>query len=65
MFQIIDVIHSFDHDKSSSISQLINDKSRDFQKLFEYFNGTTTSAFNVLLLSSGVLLFNFILYSKD
>ena len=65
MFQIIDVIHSFDDDKSGSISQLINDKSRDLQKLFEYFNGTTTFAFNVLLLSSGVLLFNFILYSKD
>ena len=58
-------MHSFDHDKSSSISQLINDKSRDLQKPFEYFNGTTTSAFNVLLLSSGALLFNVTLYSKD
>ena len=42
------------HDKSSSVSQLINGKSRDFQKLLKYFNGTTTSAFN-LLSQSGVL----------
>ena len=27
------IIHSFDHDKSNSISQLINGKSRDLQKL--------------------------------
>ena len=55
-----DVIHSFGYDKSSYISQLINGKSRDLQKLLEYFNGTTTSASNVLL-SSFVLPINFVL----
>ena len=35
----------FDHDKLSSISQLIKDKSRDLQKLLKYFNGITTSVF--------------------
>ena len=47
---ISDIINSFEHDKSNSISQLINEKSRDLQKLFQYFNGTTTSASNILLL---------------
>ena len=53
-----------DNDKSSSISKLINDKSRDLQKLFKCFNGTTTSAFNLLSLS-GVLPVIFVLYLKD
>ena len=59
-----DIIHSFDNDKSSSISQLINGKSRDLQKLLKYFNRATTSASNILL-SSGVVPINFVLYSKD
>ena len=58
---ISDIIHSFDNGKSSSISQLINGKSRDFQKLLKYFNGATTFASNMLLLF-GVLLINFVLY---
>ena len=61
---ISDIIHYFEHDKSSSISQLINSKSRDLQKLLRYFNGTTTSTSNMLL-SFGVLpiIFCFILES--
>ena len=43
--------------------QLIKGKLRHLQKLLKYFNGTTTSAFNVLL-SAGVLLI-FVLYLKD
>ena len=57
-------MHYLDHYKSISISQLINGKSRDLQKLRKYFNRTTTSASNVLL-SIDVLLIIFILYSKD
>ena len=53
-----------DNDKSSSISKLINGKSRDLQKLFKCFNGTATSAFNLLSLS-GVLPVIFVLYLKD
>ena len=48
---IWDIIHSSDYDKSSFISQLINGKWRDLQKLLKYFNGTATSASNVLLSS--------------
>ena len=51
---ISDMIHSFDYDKSSSISQLIKDKLKNLQKFIKYFNGTTTSVSNVLL-SFGVL----------
>ena len=54
----------FVHFKSSSISQLINDKSRDLQKLLQYFTEITTSASNIVLLF-GVLSINFVLYSKD
>ena len=54
MIDISGIIHSFDHDKSSYISQLINGKSRDLQKLLQYIKKTTDSASN-LLLSSGVL----------
>ena len=36
---------SFVHDKSSSISQLIRDKSRDLQKLLRYLSGIVTSLF--------------------
>ena len=50
--------------KSSSISQIMNDKPRDIQKLMTYFNGTTTSASNTLLLFD-MLRVIFVLYSKD
>ena len=57
------------HDKSwpwqiSSISQLIKGKSRDLQKLLKYFDGATTSAFNLFPLF-GVLSIIFALYLKD
>ena len=58
-----DIIYSFDHDKSSSILQLIKGKSRNLHKLLKCFNGTTT-AFHVIL-SSSVLPIIFVLYSKD
>ena len=51
VIDISDIIHSFDHEKSSSVSQLINGKSRDFTKLFKYFNETKTSASNILAFS--------------
>ena len=38
---------SFVHDKSSSISQFINGKSRNLQKLIRYLIGVVTSAFKV------------------
>ena len=44
-----DIIHSFGHDKSSSITQLINGKSRDLQKLLKYLN-ETISVCNISLL---------------
>ena len=39
-------------------------KLTDLQKLLKYFNGTTTSAFNLFSLS-GVIPIIYILYSKD
>ena len=51
---ISDIIDSFNYKKSSSVSQLINGKSRDLPKWLKYFNGKTTSASNILL-SSGIL----------
>ena len=54
------VVQFFDHDKSSSISKLIEVRSRDLQKLLKYFNGTTTSVSDVLLLA-GVLPIIFVL----
>ena len=64
MLLILQMLHILlTQDKSISISQLISGKSRDLQKLVKYFNGTATSAFNVLLLF-GVLPINFFLYSK-
>ena len=48
------ILQFLSHLKSSSISQLINGKSRDLQKLLKYFRGTTTSSF-ILLALSGVL----------
>ena len=64
VIDISDIIHSFDHNKSSSILQLVNGKSRDIQKLLKYLNGTTTSA-SIILLLLGVLPINFVLHSKD
>ena len=37
------IIHSFDHDKWSSVLQLIKDKSKNLQKILKYFSGTTNS----------------------
>ena len=37
----------FVHDKSSSVSQSINGKSRNLQKLKRYFSGLVTSTFKV------------------
>ena len=45
-----EITQSFEHGKSSSVSQLIKGKSRGVQKLLKYFNETTTSVFNILLL---------------
>ena len=38
---VIDIsysIHFFDHEKSSSVSELLNSKSRNLQKFLKYFN---------------------------
>ena len=50
VLDISDITQFFYHDKSSSIFQLLKGKSRDLQKLLKYFNGITTSAFNLLLI---------------
>ena len=60
LFLIFQIYNFFVRGKSSSISLLIKDKSRDFQKLMRCFNGTTASVSNVL--SAGVLYFIFVLY---
>ena len=62
VLDISQITQSFNHDKSSSISQLIESKSRNLQKLLKYFNGTTTSMSNVLL-PAGVLPPILLLYS--
>ena len=64
VLDISEIIHSFEYYESSSISQLIKGKSRNLQKLLKYFNGTTGSVSNVLLLL-GMPPIIFILYSKD
>ena len=64
VLDVSDITQYLDCDKSSSISQLIKDKSRALQKLLNYFNGTKTSASNLPPLL-GVLPFNFVLNSKD
>ena len=64
VLDISDITQYLDHDKSSSISQLIKGKFRDFQKLLKCFNGTTTSGSNLPSLY-GVLPISFVLYSKD
>ena len=60
VLDVSEVLQSFDHDKS----QLNKGKLRDLQKLLKYFNGTTTSVSNVLLLAD-VLPIIFVLYPKD
>ena len=47
IIDISSITQYLDHDKSSLISQLIKDKSRDLKKLLKCFNGTTTSASNL------------------
>ena len=64
VLDVSDITQYLDCDKSSSISQLIKDKSRALQKLLNYFNGTKTCASNLPPLL-GVLPFNFVLNSKD
>ena len=64
VLDVSDITQYLDCGKSSSISQLINDKSRALQKLLNYFNGTKTSASNLPPLL-GVLPFNFVLNSKN
>ena len=61
---ISDIAQFFAQFFASSISQLIKGKLRDFQKLLKYFNGTTTSVFNLWLLF-GMHPINFVLYSKN
>ena len=61
VLDISDITQYLDHVKSSSIARLIKGKSRDSQKLVKYFNGRTTSAFNLLLLF-GVLSIIFVWY---
>ena len=66
---------SFVHDKSSSISQFINGKSRDLQKLLRYFSEIVTSTLKVGTVGQfasplfpgvfGVFPTIFILYSND
>ena len=65
---VIDIsysIHFCDNDKSSSISELINSKSRNLQKLLKYFNKQHFWVWSNVLLSSGVLPIIFVLYLKD
>ena len=38
VFDISDIMQSFDHNKSTSFSQLIKGNSGDLQKLLKYFN---------------------------
>ena len=65
---VIDISYSIDfcdNDKSSSISELINSKSRNLQKLLKYFNKQHFWVWSNVLLSSGVLPIIFVLYLKD
>ena len=63
-FDISEIIYLFDHDKSSPISQLSKCKPRNLQKLLKYFNVTTSSVPNLVLLAD-VFLIIFVLYLKD
>ena len=47
-------IKFFDHDKESSTSQLIKDKSRDLQTLTRYFDKAATSAYLNPFLSGSI-----------
>ena len=64
VLDISDFTQYFDHGQSSSISQLIKSKSKDLEELLKHFNGTATSAFNLLLLFA-VLPISFVSYSED
>ena len=64
VLDISNIMKSFDHDKLSSISQLLRGKLKNLPKLLKYFNGATTSATNVLL-PAGVLPTIFVFCSKD
>ena len=59
VLDILDNMQCFNHNKLSSISQIIKGKSRDQQKLLKYFNGITFSACNVFL-SAGEIPITFI-----
>ena len=63
ILDVSDIIHSFDHEKSSSVSQLIEWKSRNLQKLLKYFNGTKLLCLMYYYSLMHSLLF--LLYSKD
>ena len=64
VFDISDITQFFVNLKPSPISQLIHGKSRNLQKLLKYFNGTTTSASNILSLF-GVFPIIYIRYLKN
>ena len=49
VIDISNIIDYFDHSKSSSISQLMNSKSRYPKKSLNYFSGATTYMPSVLL----------------
>ena len=61
---ILDIISVFHHNKSGSVLQLVNDKSRNLQKLLKYFYGIATSVSNASVLFD-MLSINFVLYSKS
>ena len=64
VLDISEIIQFIDHNKSSSILQLIKWKSRDLQKLLRYFDKTTTSVSNLSKIVD-VFLVIFVLCSKD
>ena len=64
VLDISEITQFIDHNKSSSILQLIKCKSRDLQKLLRYFDKTTTSVSNLSKIVD-VFLVIFVLCSKD
>ena len=61
VLDLSDITQSFNHDESSSISQLIKGKSRHLQKLLKYHKETLNFMFIILSLA-GVLPIIFDLY---
>ena len=57
VIDISDIIHSFDHDQLSSISQIIKGKLINLQNSLINFKGTTTCISNALLSFGCSLLF--------